>query len=201
MWRAARRRRGARRMAARLTGTSLVDDSTFVPTLNFATLSLQDALDLAILIEDEAKERYEEFAENLQVHHTSDAARFFTTMAGNEAKHGADLLERRRAMFGDAPTRVSRDMLWDVEAPGFDQTRMFMTARQAMEVALASEVKAYDYFDGALAHVQDAAVRTLFEELRGEEAEHQALVKEVMAKMPPDDPAAGAFEPDEPVGQ
>jgi rubrerythrin len=92
-------------------------------------------------------------------------------------------------------------MLWDVEAPGFDQTRMFMTARQAMEVALASEVKAYDYFDAALAHVEDPTVRALFEELRGEEAEHQAMVKDVMAKIPPDDPASAGFEPDEPVGQ
>ena len=172
-----------------------------MPTLNFATLSLQDALDLAILIEQEAQERYEEFAENLHVHHTPDAAQFFVTMAGNEAKHGADLLERRRAMFGEAVTRVSRDMLWDVEAPGFDQTRMFMTARQAMDVALASEVKAYEYFDAALAHVQDPSVRALFEELRAEEAEHQAMVKAVRAKIPPDNPASDAFEADEPVGQ
>jgi erythrin-vacuolar iron transport family protein len=172
-----------------------------VPTLDFSTLSLQDALDLAILIEDEARERYEEFAENLGVHHTPDAAQFFVTMAGNEAKHGADLLERRRTIFGETPTRVSRDMLWDVEAPGFDQARMFMTARQAIEVALACEVKAYDYFDAALAHVQDPSVRTLFEELRAEEAEHQALVKAVMAKIPEDNPAARAFDPDEPVGQ
>src|SRR5512138_2222438 len=105
-----------------------------MPTLDFATLSLHDALDLAILIEEEARERYEEFAENLALHHTPDAARFFTTMAGNEAKHGADLLERRQALFGNAPRRVTRDQLWDVEAPGFDQPRMFMTAREAMEV-------------------------------------------------------------------
>jgi len=172
-----------------------------VPTLDFSTLSLQDALDLAILIEEEARERYEEFAENLHVHHTADAARFFVTMAGNEAKHGADLLDRRRAMFGDTPTRVSRDMLWDIEAPGFDQARMFMTARQAMDVALACEVKAFDYFDAALHHVRDPAVRALFEELRAEEAEHQELVKAVMATIPPDDPAGRAFDADEPVGQ
>jgi rubrerythrin len=170
-------------------------------TLDFSTLSLQDALDLAILIEEEAQERYEEFAANLEVHHTPDAARFFTTMAGNEARHGSDLLTRRRALFGDAPTHVSRDMLWDVEAPDFDQSRMFMTTRQAMKVALACEVKAYDYFDAALGHVQDADVRTLFEELRGEEAEHKALVKAIMAKVPEDNAADAAFEPDEPVGQ
>jgi len=172
-----------------------------MPTIDFSTLSLQDALDLAILIEEEAKERYEEFAENLKVHHTPDAAQFFVTMAGNEAKHGADLLMRRQALFGDAPTRVSRGMLWDVEAPDYDQPRMFMTARQAMEVALASEVKAHDYFDAALAHINDADVRVLFEELRAEEVEHQELVKSVMARIPEDDASAHGFEVDEPVGQ
>jgi rubrerythrin len=78
---------------------------------------------------------------------------------------------------------------------------MFMTARQAMDVALACEVKAFDYFDAALAHVQDPEVRTLFEELRAEEAEHQALVKAVMARIPADDPTGQAFDADEPVGQ
>lgn len=170
-------------------------------TLDFSTLSLQDALDLAILIEDEAKERYEEFAANLTLHHTPDAATFFVTMAGNEAKHGADLLDRRQALFGDAPARVSRDMLWDVEAPGYDQPRMFMTARQAMDVALESEVKAHDFFAGALEFVQDADVRTLFQELRDEETEHQELVKAVMAKLPEDDGSSAAFDADEPVAQ
>jgi len=170
-------------------------------TIDFATLSLQDALDLAILIEEEAQERYEEFAENLALHHTPDAARFFVTMAGNEAKHGADLLERRQALFGTAPAHVTRDLLWDVEAPGYDQPRMFMTARQAMEVALESEVKAHSFFAAALQFVKDHEVRILFEELRDEETEHQQLVKAVMAKLPDDPPAEAAFDADEPVGQ
>jgi rubrerythrin len=170
-------------------------------TIDFAKLSLQDALDLAILIEDEARERYEEFAENLGLHHTPDAAGFFTTMAGNEAKHGADLLARRTRLFGDAPRRVSRDLLFDIEAPGYDRPRMFMTTRQAMDVALESEVKAHAFFDAALAFVEDADVRALFEELREEEVEHQAMVKAMLARLPDDDDAAAAFDPDEPVGQ
>jgi erythrin-vacuolar iron transport family protein len=172
-----------------------------MPTIDFSTLSLRDALDLAILIEDEAKERYEEFAQNLAFHHTPDAANFFATMAGNEAKHGADLLERRQALFGTAPVRVTRDMLWDVEAPGYEQPRAFMTARQAMEIALASEVKAFDFFEATLGHVQDPEVRTLFHELRDEEAEHQQMVKAVIAKLPDEPEAAAAYDPDEPVAQ
>ena len=45
--------------------------------LDLATLSLLDALDLAILIEDEARERYEEFAAQMDQHRTPEAARFF----------------------------------------------------------------------------------------------------------------------------
>ena len=171
-----------------------------MPDIDFAALSLQDALDLAILIEEEAQERYEEFADNLAVHHTPDAALFYATMAGNEAKHGAELLMRRQSIFGDAPTHVSRAMLWDVEAPDFDQSRVFMTARQAMEVALASEVKAFEFFDAALDHVTNSDVRVLFEELRAEEVEHQELVKAEIGKLPPDDDF-GYEDEDEPVGQ
>ena len=122
-------------------------------------------------------------------------------MAGNEAKHEADLRMRRQAIFGDAPTRVSREMLWDVEAPDFDQSRMFMSARQAMEVALASEVKAHDFFDAALSYISNTDVRVLFEELRAEEVEHQELVKAVMSRLPNGDEANGAFDEDEPVAQ
>ncbi len=170
------------------------------PTIDFATLSLQDALDLAILIEEEAKERYNEFADQLKLHHTPEAAQFFISMAGAEAKHGADLQRRRHVIFGDTPRRVSRAMLWDVEAPDYDQSRMFMSARQAMEVALESEIKAHDFFASALGYVRDADVRTLFEELRSEEVEHQELVKTVMAGLPESDDMDPDGFVDEPVG-
>ena len=41
--------------------------------IDFAALSLQDALDLAILIEEEAQERYLEFVDQMQQHHTPEA--------------------------------------------------------------------------------------------------------------------------------
>jgi rubrerythrin len=170
------------------------------PTIDFANLSLVDALDLAILIEEEARDRYEEFHENLAVHHTPDAATFFKTMAGNEAKHGADLEMRRQAMFRDAPRKVTRAMLWDVEAPDYDAPRMYMTARQAMEIAMACEVKAHDFFDQALAHVTDPDVRELFEELRQEEVEHKQMVQAILDRLPPADDTDHGHEEDEPVG-
>ena len=82
--------------------------------LDFATLSLMDALDLAVLIENEAYERYKIFAAQLGHRFAGDAASVFASMAENEAKHGKDILERRKALFGDAPMKVSRDDIFDV---------------------------------------------------------------------------------------
>jgi rubrerythrin len=170
-------------------------------TIDFPALSLQDALDLAILVEEEAEERYLEFVDQMRKHHTDAAAEFFATMARNERKHGGELRARRRSLFGDAPTRMKRSMLWDVEAPDYDQPRAFMSARQAMDVALASETKAHEFFVRAIPGVSDPDVKRLFQELRDEEILHQSLVREAMRALPPEeDPDPGDYE-DEPVAQ
>jgi rubrerythrin len=153
--------------------------------IDYAALSTADALDLAILIEEEAEERYLDFAHQMLVHHTPEAAEFFRFMAGNEARHRDELARRRTAEFGDAPRRVTRAMLWDVEAPDYDEARAFMSPRRAMETALACEEKAHAFFVGVLGHVRDAGVRALFEELRDEEVRHQELVRHELAKVPP----------------
>jgi rubrerythrin len=171
------------------------------PSIDFSTLSLKDALDLAILIEDEARERYEEFVDQLDLHHTAEAAQFFRQMAINETKHGTELAARRRALFGDAPRTVRRDMLWDVEAPEYHQAHIFMSARHAMQVALEAETKAHDFFAAALIHVKEADVRALFEELRDEEVEHQRLVTQHLEKLPADLETNPDDYADEPVSQ
>jgi len=166
--------------------------------IDFTRLKLQDALDLAILIEDEAEERYREFAAQMEEYHTPEAGRFFRFMAANEKKHGDTLRARRRGSFGDAPATVDRDMLWEVEAPGYQEARAFMSVRQALNVALEAEKKAYAYFEAAVPHVGDAQVKELFQELKQEEAEHMELVNRELAQAPADDgldPEAFVDEP------
>ncbi len=170
-------------------------------TIDFASLSLQDALDLAILVEEEAQERYLEFVDQMEQHHTPEAATFFATMARNEQKHGEELRTRRRSLFGDAPRRVKRSMLWEVEAPEYDQPRAFMSARQAMDVALASEVKAHEFFVRAIPHLADPEVKRLFQELRDEEVLHQSLVRGAMRSLPEGPEADPGDYEDEPVAQ
>jgi rubrerythrin len=155
-------------------------------TIDFRTLSLQDALDLAISIEDEAKERYDDFVQQVgTARYDGDAADMFKLMAGYEAKHRDELASRRHALFGDAPRHVTKALLDDVEAPDRGTPRPFMSGRQAMEIALASEEKAFDFFSGALRSVTDPRVKDLFMVLRDEEEQHIRLVKSRLERLPP----------------
>ena len=161
--------------------------------IDFSSLSIIDALDLAILVEEEAEERYRELADNLEFHNTKEAAQFFRFMVTCEAKHGQELSAKRKELFGDQPASVDRSMLWDVEAPAFEVAKTFMTVQEALEVALAAETKAFEFFDGALPEVEDPEVRELFTELRQEEVEHMQMVRDQMKTAPDGD----GFDPND----
>jgi rubrerythrin len=152
--------------------------------IDFAELSLRDALDLATLIEEEARDRYEEFGDQMELHNTPAAAKFFRYMEGNEEKHRTALAKRRSELFGDAPRVVTRRMIFDVEAPDYDEVYAFMSPREALESAMRSETKAREFFENSLAGIKDPEVRALFEELRDEEIEHQKLVQAELDKLP-----------------
>ena len=169
--------------------------------IDFGTLTLRDALDLAVLIEEEAKERYEEFAAQMDSHRTPQAAKFFRFMARNEDKHREELAARRLELFGSAAAIVTRQMLFDVEAPEYDEVRAFMTEREALQAAFRAEKKAYTFFVQALIYITDPTVRALFDELRREEVAHQQLVLAALEQTPPDSALKTEDVEDEPVAQ
>ena len=152
--------------------------------LDLSKLDLMDALDLAKLIEMEACHRYQMFASQFGHSGGYDAGSFFASMAENEAKHGQEIEERRKKLFGDKPARVTLDDLFDVEAPDMGAVHRGMSVMEAFAVGLAAEQKAYDFYDLALPGVTDPVIRDLFIELRDEEVEHVEMLKEAMAKLP-----------------
>lgn len=172
-----------------------MDDA--LPGLALEKLTAKDVLDLAILVEEEAQERYLVLARQVGGRYAGDASDMFRAMATNEARHGAQLAERRRRLFGDAPRAVTRDMLYQVEAPDLGAARVFMSARQAMEVALASEQKAREFFERALRAVPGPEVRSILGELREEEVQHEAWVRMRLEALPPG-PDLDDDEADEP---
>lgn len=169
--------------------------------IDFTNLSLRDALDLAVLVEEEARDRYEELAEQLRVHHTPDAAAFFAKMVRIEELHRSTLVAERTKRFGNEQVNVRREMIFDVEAPDYDEVRMNMTLKQALMTALHAESKAHEFYVTALAAVTNPEVRTLFAELAEEEVEHQNLVKAELAKLTVETAGEADDFSDEPVAQ
>jgi rubrerythrin len=165
--------------------------------LDLSKLSLKDALDLAILVEQEAHQRYQMFSSQLGRTGGYDAGAFFAKMAEYEAKHGHKLETRRKALFGGAPARVTLGDLFDVEAPGMGAPRRGMSTVQAFEVGMTAEKKAYDFYDMAMQGITDPEVRELFSELRDEETAHLEMLREQMAKLPPSASIVHEFDLDE----
>jgi hypothetical protein len=114
-----------------------------------------------------------------------DAGSFSASMVENEARRGTELLERRMALFGKVPMKIKMTDLYDVEALVMGAPHRGMSTLQAYEIGLAAEQKAYDFYDMALPGITDPEVRTLFTELRDEEAEHVEMLREQMAELPP----------------
>lgn len=166
--------------------------------IDFGTLSLKDALDFAILVEEEARDRYLELAEQMRQFHSPAPAALFEKMARNEELHRSELLARREATFAAQPSVVTRSMIFDVEAPEYDEARAFMTQRDAVRVALKSEVKAHEFFLGLAEKAEAGVIRTLFQDLAREELGHQNMLREELERMPADDQVLGDVG-DEPV--
>lgn len=147
--------------------------------LDFSNISLQDTLDLAILAEEESKTRYLELVEQIGSSHSDDAAGFFVYMARNEEKHGRHLTEKRIKLFGTQASTLSktmRDEMLFVKTPPYDEVRIFMSLRSALNIALESEKKAYDFYDRILTQVKNEEVKKLLTELKNDESYHQKLI-------------------------
>jgi rubrerythrin len=161
--------------------------------IDFGALSLRDTLDLAVAIEEEAKERYDEFAEQLEAHHTDEVAKFFRFMSDNEVKHAEVLAAERNRLFGSEASTADTSVIIEVEAPSYDGARAFMSINEALEVALNAEIKAFEFYDSALPSLDNEELEQLFIRLRDEEVRHQEMIKEIMAKVPD----LEAFDPDD----
>jgi hypothetical protein len=92
-------------------------------------------------------------------------------------------------------------LIVDVEAPEYGEVRAFMGVHDALDVAIEAEVKAYEFYDGALGSVEDEDVRSLFEFLREQEVRHQEMIREFKSRVPEDSGADPDDYVDEPRAQ
>ncbi len=152
--------------------------------VDFSKLDAMDFLDLAIEVEREAEEHYEQLVEWMTAAAEPAVVAFFTAMAGREARHKEQLIAQRRELYGDRPAQHGiGGVPWEVEAPDFAAVRDDMTLRQALEMSLAMETRAHDYYAEAKEYARDAKLEALLEGFRLAEQEHQRLVKAELARL------------------
>ncbi len=145
--------------------------------LDFSKLSGTDTLDMAIAIEDEAELYYEQLAEWVGTQRR-DVADFFKRMAVRERRHKEQIKAQRLRLYGEAPTSDAHKVSWAVEMPDFYKVPDDVTLAQAFDIAMESESRAHEFYDGAIDYVTDTTVEELFIGLRQAEAEHQRLLEE-----------------------
>jgi rubrerythrin len=151
--------------------------------MDFSKLSGTDVLDMAIAIEDEAQLYYEQLADWVKTGTNGEAADFFHRMATREERHRQQIVAQRQRLYGDAPQSNAAKVSWAVEAPDYDALPTDATLRQAFDVAMDAETRAYDFYSGAIDFVTDEKVADLFQGLMQAEAEHKRLLADEMARL------------------
>ena len=160
---------------------------------------IADLLQHALVIETEAAERYRSLGHQMAVHNSPHIARIFEKMADIEGRHAAEIEARLRGL--SPPDRKPWEYAWgdaaSPEAGGDEEAHYMMTARQALEMVLEAEQRAYDFYRGLAKTVRDREIKALVDEFATEEKEHVALVENLLAKEPYT-PADWDFDPDPP---
>lgn len=162
---------------------------------SFQSLSPQEALHVAIFIEERNSELYHNFAEmfvSFQDSASVEIAGVLWDMAAEERRHSTLLQQRYTAQFGQAACALTDADVFDIiELPQFVEGEIFdasvpATAHlRALRVALSAENQARDFYAALAAVAIDPQLRALYLELSGFEAEHVEFLQRRLANSTP----------------
>lgn len=162
-----------------------------------AAQTLEAFMAQALALEREAVERYNELAEAMEMHHNPEVAALFRTMAGYEAKHAQQIMDQMHWVEPPAVALAAWPMMESPESVPADEVHYLMHPWHALQLALAAEQRAEEFFGEFALQATDDAVRRNALEMQAEEREHVRLVQAWLAKVPKPDPN-WADDPDPP---
>ncbi len=161
----------------------------------FSSLSPQEALHVAVFIEERNAEIYQQFTELFTEFKDPDSleiAQVFQDMAAEERHHGTILQERYFRRYGLQACAVTEDEISDmIEVPRLENGNIFAIARsetsraprqKALEVALAAEKTALRYYARLAELTNDDELRSLYLELGTFEGEHTDFLEKRLAE-------------------
>ena len=158
----------------------------------FSTLNPQEALHVAIFIEERNAGIYHRFAEMFTEFHDAESleiASVFWDMAVEEKRHSGILQGKYQERFGNASCAMTEEDLQEmIEVPRLEEADLFAAdpttqngAREkALQVALAAETGAHDFYTKLVEHTEDGPLRRLYTELSIMEDGHVVYLQRML---------------------
>ena len=169
--------------------------------MNQAISTLDAFLTHAHELEREAVERYEDLAEQMEVHNKPELAELVRKIAAIEQQH----VDKVEGLAGGQPrTFAPWDYQWQTpespESIPVGQGHYRMNPHQALSLVLACEERAEAFFANVAENTSDPAVRESALQFAAEEREHAELLKVWLARYP--EPKADWWQDlDDPISQ
>ncbi len=155
----------------------------------FSSLTAQEALHVAVFIEERNAEIYHRFAEMFVEFHDDESleiAGTFWEMAAEERQHSTMLQERYTEEFGGKACALTDDDIYEfVEIPRLQESQIFSepglggrgARERALEIGLKAETGARSFYSELAESAQDFRQRELFSALANFEKDHVAFLE------------------------
>jgi rubrerythrin len=156
----------------------------------FASLSAQEALHVAIFIEERNAEIYRQFAEMFAEFRDAESleiAAAFWDLFNEERRHGSTLQQRYLERYGTSSCTVTEEDISElIEVPRLDNGEIFSVNKvktgrsprqMAFAVAIAAEESAARFYRGLADSTNDRELRALYQEFADLEANHSNLLE------------------------
>ena len=138
----------------------------------------------AYAMENDARDRYTELAEQMEVHNNLQVAQFFRKLSRIEGLHADKIVLE---MGWSQPPAAAEAWMWrHSEAPESVPTgeaHYLMQPYHALELALECERRAASFFTGITRSTAPADVKRIAREMAADEREHIRLIQEWMKKV------------------
>jgi len=162
---------------------------------DFASLNAQEALHVAIFIEERNAEIYHQFAEmfaEFRDPESLEIAAAFWDMASEERKHGTLLQKRYFDRYGTRPCAVTEEDISDfIEVPRLENGDIFTISKlkigrspreMALEIAMGAEQNALRFYARLSEISKDEELRALYKDFLDFEAGHTDWIEKKLCE-------------------
>ncbi len=150
----------------------------------FTSLTPQEALHVAVFIEERNAELYHRFAEmfvEFRDVESLEIASVFWDMAAEENRHSTMLQQRYTDMYGNRACALTEEDLQEmIEIPRLEESAVFGSAEEqkvparerALQVALHAEQQARGFYAALAENTSDRALKRIYTDLAEFELDH-----------------------------